>query len=39
MKPLNLNDVVAFVEQNIASFHQRRIASLQALKLKQIPQT
>jgi len=36
MKPLNLNDVVAFVEQNIASFHQRRIASLQALQLNQI---
>jgi len=36
MKSLNLNDVIAFVEQHIGSFHQRRIASLQALKLNQI---
>jgi len=36
MTPLNLNDVTAFVEQNIGSFHQRRASSLQGLELKQI---
>lgn len=36
MKPLNLNDVTLFVEENIGSFHERRLNSLQSLKLKQI---
>ncbi len=36
MKPLNLNDVVAFVEGNIGEFHARRADSLQKLKLKQV---
>jgi len=36
MKPLNLDDVTAFVEQNIGSFHQRRVSSLQGLELQQI---
>jgi hypothetical protein len=36
MKPLNLNDVTQFVEDHIGSFHERRLNSLQTLKLKQI---
>jgi hypothetical protein len=36
MKPLNLNDIVGFVEENIGEFHQRRVDSLQKLKLSQI---
>ncbi len=36
MKPLNLSDVVAFVEGNIGDFHQRRAQSLRDLKLAQI---
>lgn len=33
MKPLNLNDVANYVEQNIGTFHQKRIQSLDDLKL------
>lgn len=33
MKPLNLNDVVTFVEGNIGDFHKRRAESLAKLKL------
>lgn len=36
MRPLNLNNIVDFVAKNIGSFHQRRIESLQRLKLNQI---
>ena len=36
MKPLNLNDVVLFVEENIGDFHQRRAESLRKLKLTQV---
>jgi hypothetical protein len=36
MTPLNLNDVAQFVEENIGIFHERRLSSLQSLKLKQI---
>ena len=36
MTPLNLNDVVRFVEENIGSFHERRLQSLQSLKLQQV---
>ncbi len=36
MRPLNLNDVVTFVEGNIGEFHARRAASLRALKLKDV---
>lgn len=36
MKPLSLDDVAVFVEQNIGDFHTRRATSLQALQLKQI---
>ncbi len=36
MKPLNLSDVVAFVEGNIGDFHQRRAESLRALRLGQV---
>ena len=36
MKPLNLRDVVEFVENNIGDFHKRRADSLQRLKLSQI---
>ncbi len=36
MATLNLNDVVAFVEQNIGEFHVRRLDSLRFLKLKQV---
>ena len=33
MQPLNLNDVVRFVEENIGGFHQRRANNLRELKL------
>ncbi len=33
MKRLNLNDVLQYVEQNIGTFHQKRIKSLDKLKL------
>lgn len=36
MRPINLNDVVNFVEGNIGEFHKRRADSLQALKLAQV---
>jgi hypothetical protein len=36
MNPLNLNDVVTFVEENIGEFHERRAESLRNLKLKQV---
>jgi len=36
MKPLNLDDVVGFVETNIGDFHKRRLENLEALKLKEI---
>jgi hypothetical protein len=36
MKSISLNEVTAFVEQNIGNFHTRRAQSLQALKLPQI---
>jgi len=36
MKGLNLKDVSHYVEQNIGSFHQKRIQSLDSLKLSQI---
>lgn len=36
MPKLNLNDVVKYVEENIGSFHQKRIASLNKLKLKTV---
>lgn len=36
MKPLNLNDAVEFVEQNIGSFHKRRADSLRKLRLSQV---
>jgi hypothetical protein len=36
MRPLNLNEVVAFIEQNIGEFHERRSRSLQTLKLAQV---
>jgi len=36
MKPLNLNDAVEFVEQNIGDFHKRRADSLRKLKLSQV---
>jgi hypothetical protein len=36
MKPLQLPDVVQYVEQNIESFHTRRIQSLESLKLGKI---
>lgn len=36
MKPLNLNDVVEFVEANIGDFHKRRADSFQKLKLSQV---
>ncbi len=35
MKKLNLNDVSLYVEQNIGTFHQKRIQSLDGLKLSQ----
>jgi len=36
MKPLNLNDVVKYVETNIKTFHAKRLASLDELKLSAI---
>lgn len=36
MKPLDLNDVVNYVENNIGSFHAKRLESLSKLKLKKI---
>jgi hypothetical protein len=36
MKKLNLKDVSQYVEKNIGTFHQRRIAGLNELKLKKV---
>jgi hypothetical protein len=36
MKKLNLNDVLQYVEQNIGTFHQKRIQSLNELKLSKV---
>ncbi|SDH05051.1 PmeII family type II restriction endonuclease [Nitrosomonas sp. Nm132] len=36
MKQLNLKDVSLYVEQNIEAFHQKRIQSLDRLKLSQV---
>jgi hypothetical protein len=36
MKKLNLKDVTLYVEQNIGTFHQKRIQSLDSLKLSQV---
>ena len=36
MIPLNLNDVVLYVENNIGGFHKRRLQSLEGLKLTSI---
>jgi len=36
MKQLNLKDVTQYVEKNIGTFHQKRIASLDKLKLKEV---
>lgn len=36
MKKLNLKDVTRYVEQNIKVFHQKRIQSLDGLKLSQV---
>lgn len=36
MKKLNLNDVSQYVEQHIGIFHQKRIQSLDGLKLSQV---
>jgi len=36
MNPLNLNDVVNYVEENIGTFHSKRLKSLEKLKLKNI---
>ncbi len=36
MKQLNLKDVSLYVEQNIGAFHQKRIQSLDRLKLSQV---
>ncbi|MDQ2720391.1 MAG: cytosolic protein [Bacteroidota bacterium] len=36
MKQLNLKDVTQYVEQNIGTFHQKRIAGLNDLKLKKV---
>lgn len=36
MNQLNLNDVTRFEKENIGGFHERRAASLQALKLEEV---
>lgn len=36
MKPLEKNDVLRYVEENISKFHQKRIEKLDSLRLKQV---
>ena len=36
MNPLNLNDVLLYVEANIGSFHQKRLQSLDGLTLAKV---
>lgn len=36
MKQLNLKDVTQYVEENIGTFHQKRIAGLNDLKLRKV---
>jgi hypothetical protein len=36
MKPIATNDVVVYVEQNISSFHAKRLQNLERLKLRDI---
>jgi len=36
MNPLNLRDVERYIEQNIGTFHQKRIESLDELNLKEV---
>jgi hypothetical protein len=36
MEKLNLKDVLQYVEQNIGTFHQKRIHSLDDLKLSKV---
>ena len=36
MEKLNLNDVSNYVEENIGTFHQKRIQSLDSLKLSKV---
>jgi hypothetical protein len=36
MKAINLNDVSHYVEENIGTFHQKRIQSIDSLKLESI---
>lgn len=36
MKKINLNDVSRYVEENIGTFHQKRISGLNELKLKRV---
>jgi hypothetical protein len=36
MRPIDLNDVIGFVEENIGGFHKRRGDSLRGLKLSQV---
>lgn len=36
MEPLNLKDIVIYVEENIGTFHQKRINSLRDLKLRDV---
>ena len=36
MKPIAINDVIVYVEQNISSFHAKRLQNLERLKLRDI---
>ena len=36
MKKLNLKDVTKYVEDNIGTFHEKRIKSLESMKLSQV---
>lgn len=36
MKPLNLNEIAKYVEQNIGTFHSKRLESLSGLKLNKV---
>jgi len=36
--PLLINDVIQYVEENISSFHEKRLNKIETLKLKEVLQ-
>lgn len=36
MKPLNMSQIVQYVEENISLFHEQRLRNLQELKLSKV---